>query len=159
MRKRPNDPRTSWILLGLALAAGACGTPADGPVSLQATIDTVDGVKRLAYPESGAPQLAWQLDTVALIGGFGVDSEEYQFDQVGPGSLAGDASGGLYLIDQTGKRVLGYDREGSFTGAWGREGSGPGELQMPMGLGVGRGDTLWVLDGSNQRITLLPGGA
>jgi hypothetical protein len=27
---------------------------------------------------------------------------------------------------------------------------------MPVGLGVGQGDTLWVLDGSNQRITLLP---
>ena len=27
---------------------------------------------------------------------------------------------------------------------------------MPTGLGVGRADTLWVLDGSNQRITLLP---
>ena len=100
--------------------------------------------------------LAWNLDTVAVIGGYRAEAEEYQFDQVGSGSLAGDRSGGLYVIDRAGMRVLGYDREGSFAGSWGREGSGPGELQMPVGLGVGPGDTLWVLDGSNQRITLLP---
>ena len=156
MKTRLIEPRPSWILLGLTLLVSACGEAPEGPIALQAAVDTVDGVRRLAYPEGGAAQLDWQLDTAALIGGFGADSEEYQFDQVGPGSLAGDASGDLYLIDQTGKRVLGYDRAGSFLGSWGREGSGPGELQMPIGLGVGRGNTLWVLDGSNQRITLLP---
>jgi len=156
MKTRLIAPRPSWMLLGLALLVSACGEAADEPIALQAAVDTVDGVRRLAYPESGAAQLAWQLDTVSLIGGFGADSEEYQFDQVGPGSLAGDASGDLYLIDRTGMRVLGYDRAGAFLGSWGREGAGPGELQMPIGLGVGRGDTLWVLDGSNQRITLLP---
>jgi len=156
MKTRLIEPRICAILLGLALLVTACGEASDEPIALQAAVDTVDGVRRLAYPEGGAAQLAWQLDTVALIGGFGVDSEEYQFDQVYPGSLAGDESGDLFLIDQTGMRVLGYDRAGSFIGSWGREGSGPGELQRPTGLGVGRGDTLWVLDGSNQRITLLP---
>ena len=156
MKIRLIEPRICAILLGLALLVTACGEASDEPIALQAAVDTVDGVRRLAYPEGGAAQLAWQLDTVALIGGFGVDSEEYQFDQVYPGSLAGDESGDLFLIDQTGMRVLGYDRAGSFIGSWGREGSGPGELQRPTGLGVGRGDTLWVLDGSNQRITLLP---
>jgi len=143
------------ILLLVALAVGACGEAAEQPVRLHAALDTVDGVQRLAYPEAAAPDLVWRLDTVAVIGGYGTDSEEYQFDQVGAGGLAGNRSGDLFVIDQTGKRVLGYDREGSFTGSWGREGSGPGEIQMPVGLGVGRADTLWVLDGSNQRITLL----
>ena len=123
---------------------------------LEAVTDTVDGVTRLTYPETGAQALGWRLDTVAVIGGYGVEADEYQFDQVGPGSLAGDPLGNLFVIDQTGKRVLGYDTGGSFIGSWGREGSGPGELQMPPGLGMGSADTLWVLDGSNQRITLLP---
>lgn len=156
MKTRLIEPRISWMVLGLTLLVGACGEVSEAPIGLQAAIDTVDGVSRLSYPDGGSVQLAWQLDTLALIGGFGADGEEYQFDQVGPGSLAGDESGDLYLIDQTGKRVLGYDRAGAFLGSWGREGSGPGELQMPIGLGVGRGDTLWILDGSNQRITLLP---
>jgi hypothetical protein len=143
-------------LVALIVSAGACGESSTESITLRAAVDTVDGVRRLSYPAEGAARLAWRLDTVAVIGGFGADSEEYQFDQVGPGSLAGDESGGLYVIDQTGKRVLGYDPAGKFTGSWGREGSGPGELMMPTGLGVGRGDTLWVLDGSNQRVTLLP---
>jgi len=157
---RTGKYRTRWLglgfSLGLALTVAACGETVEAPTRLQATIDTVDGVQRLAYPEAGAEELAWRLDTAAVIGGYGTDSEEYQFDQVGPGSMAGDATGNLFVIDQTGKRVLGYDAAGSYLGAWGREGSGPGELQMPTGLGVGAADTLWVLDSSNQRITLLP---
>ena len=69
MKTRLIEPRTSWMLLGLTLLVSACGEPADEAISLQAAIDTVDGVTRLAYPEEGAAQLAWQLDTVALIGG------------------------------------------------------------------------------------------
>jgi hypothetical protein len=150
--KRPAGP----ILSLVALLVGACGEAANESIRLQAAVDTVDGVQRLVYPETAAAELAWQLDTVTVIGGYEAAAEEYQFDQVGPGSLAGTRSGELFVVDQTGMRVLGYDADGSFSGSWGREGSGPGELQMPVGLGVGQGDTLWVLDGSNQRITLLP---
>ncbi len=148
-----------WARSATVLCAAAlwgCGEPAAEPDRLTAVVDTVEGVTRLAYPATEATALHWTLDTVALIGGYGAEGEAYQFDQVGPGGLAGSAGGDLFVIDRMGKRVLGYDGSGTFRGAWGREGSGPGELQMPTGLGVGRGDTLWVLDGSNQRITLLP---
>ena len=143
-------------LMALTLVTGACADTATQSVTLQAAVDSVDGVRRLAYPESGAAALSWRLDTVAVIGGYDAGDAEYQFDQVSPGGLAGSEGGDLFVIDQMGKRVLGYDAQGGFRGAWGREGSGPGELQMPTGLGVGEADTLWVLDGSNQRITLLP---
>jgi len=140
------------------LAAGLAGCSDSGATGtvLEAVTDTVEGVARLTYPETGAGEMPWRLDTAAVIGGYEAQGEEYQFDQVSPGSLAGDAAGNLFLIDMTGKRVLGYDPTGTFLGSWGREGSGPGELQMPVGLGVAETDTLWVVDGSNQRITLLP---
>jgi hypothetical protein len=144
------------IVVVLALGVSACGEAGGEAPGITAAIDTVSGIQRLSYPESGAPELSWRLDSAAVIGGYGVDSEQYQFDQVGPGSLAGDAGGELFVVDGTGKRVLGYDAAGAFIGSWGREGSGPGELQMPTGLGVGAADTLWVLDSSNRRITLLP---
>jgi hypothetical protein len=152
------DKSSSLPVLAIALVAAgaACSDSGAGSTVLEAVTDTVDGVPRLTYPETGAQALGWRLDTVAVIGGYGVEGDEYQFDQVAPGSLAGDPLGNLFVIDQTGKRVLGYDAGGSFIGSWGREGSGPGELEMPTGLGVGSADTLWVLDGSNQRITLLP---
>lgn len=144
------------LLIGIGLMSGACAETAGTESLLEAVADTADGVPRLTYPERGAPVLAWSLDTVAVIGGFEAQGEDYQFDQVGTADLAGNASGDLFLIDQMGNRVLGYDAGGAFIGSWGREGEGPGELQMPIGLGVGAADTLWVVDGGNQRITLLP---
>jgi hypothetical protein len=143
------------LTIGLGGAATACSDSGATGSVLEAVADTVEGVARLTYPEAGAPALPWTFDTASVIGGFEA-GDEYQFDQVGPGSLAGNAAGDLFVIDQTGKRILGYDGKGKSLGSWGREGSGPGELLMPVGLGVGPGDTLWVLDGSNQRLTLLP---
>jgi hypothetical protein len=144
------------LLLGACLVSGACSETAGTGALLEAVADTVDGVPSLTYPERGATALAWSLDTAAVIGGFEARGEDYQFDRVGPADLAGNARGDLFLIDQMGNRVLGYDSSGTFIGSWGREGEGPGELQMPIGLGLGRADTLWVVDGGNQRITLLP---
>jgi hypothetical protein len=147
--------RRLFLALALSLSTGqaACGRGAGSVARLEAAVDTVDGVERLMYPESGAPVLAWSLDTVARIGGYAAQSEAYQFGEVGPGALAGDGAGNLFVLDFMGKRVLGFDQEGSSIGIWGREGAGPGELQMPTGLGFGS-DSIWVLDNGNQRITI-----
>jgi hypothetical protein len=115
----------------------------------------VDGVPRLSYPETRAAALDWRLDTVAVIGGFEASGEGYQFDQVGPGGVAGDASGNVYVLDGAGKRILGYDASGGFLGAWGREGGGPGELASPGGVAVGPDGRLWVPDDGNRRVTLI----
>lgn len=136
--------------------APACGEAGADAARLVAAVDTVDGVPRLSYAESGAPALGWSFDTAAVIGGFGVDTEDYQFDQVSAGGLAGDGAGNLFILDGAGKRVLGYDAGGSFLGSWGREGNGPGELAAPTGLGLGPGGDLWIPDHGNRRVTLLP---
>ena len=122
----------------------ACSDSGASSTVLEAVTDTVDGVTRLTYPETGAQALGWRLDTVAVIGGYGAEADEYQFDQVGPGSLAGDPLGNLCRDRPDGEAGPRLRRRGSFIGSWGREGSGPGELQMPTGLGVGSADTLWV---------------
>jgi len=146
----------SLAAVAAAVSVSSCSESGATSSVLEAVTDTVEGVARLTYPETGASALRWSLDTVAVIGGYEAAGEDYQFDGVAPGSLAGNASGDLFVIDGTGLRVLGYDRDGEFIGSWGREGSGPGEMQSPAGLGIGSADTLWVVDGSNQRITLLP---
>jgi len=148
--------RTWWLGLGLAFSLAACGESAEAPDRLQATIDTVDGVQRLTYSEAGAVELAWRFDTVAVIGGFEASGEDYQFDQVGAGGLVGDRDGNLYVLDEGGKRVLGYDASGALIGSWGRDGNGPGEFANPGGLAVAPDGTLWVTDDGNRRVTLLP---
>mgnify|MGYP001815609271 FL=1 len=51
MKTRMIEPRPSWMLLGLTLLVSACGEASEDPIALQAAVDTVDGVRRLAYPE------------------------------------------------------------------------------------------------------------
>ncbi|MFQ5746893.1 MAG: hypothetical protein ACE5HF_06695, partial [Gemmatimonadota bacterium] len=150
------------LALLLPVVGSACATESSGGAArLEATIDTVDGVERLSYPATHAAGLAWHFDTVAVIGGFGSDDDRYQFDDVTPAQLAGSPEGDLYVADPSGHRILRYDAAGRFVSSFGREGSGPGELESPSGVDLGPGDTLWITDSANRRTTLIPvaGGA
>ena len=144
--------RTVFLLL-LACAAAACGADSPARDSLVAVVDTVNGVERLSYPADAATPLAWHFDTLAVIGGAMVDDENYQF-QTGAMGLAGNADGDLFLSDTQGKRVLRYDSTGTFVRSYGREGAGPGELRFPMAVRLGPGDSIWVTDTGNRRITI-----
>ena len=154
----------AFALLALvALVPAAACTPdaASSSAGLEVAVDTVGGVERLTYGDERAGQLPWRFDTTTVIGGFAVDDPDYQFGGLTSNSLAGDAEGNLYVLDAGGIRVLGYGPDGSFLGSWGREGGGPGELGGgfgggPRSMALGPGDTLWIDDSSNQRLTLLP---
>lgn len=154
----------AFALLALAalLPAAACTSDAaGGAADVEVAVDTVGGVERLTYGDERAAALPWRFDTTAVIGGFGVDDPDYQFGGLTSNSLAGDADGNLYVLDADGIRVLGYAPDGSFLGSWGREGGGPGELGGgfgggPRSMALGPGDTLWIDDGANQRLTLIP---
>lgn len=150
------------LLLPAMWALAGCGDSAgSSPSIVETVVDTVDGVERLTYGEERAPELPWSFDTTTVIGGFAVDDPNYQFGGLSPNSLAGDGNGNLYVLDADGMRVLGYGPDGTFIGTWGREGGGPGELGGGFGGGprtmvMGPGDTLWIDDRANQRLTLIP---
>jgi hypothetical protein len=144
------------LSLPLTYAVG-CADEGTASTELAAVIDTIDGFEHFHYPEAGATELPWRFDTVAVIGGFNIDDPNYQFSRVGRYGLASDAAGNLYIFDGQGKRIIGYRPTGEFIGTWGREGEGPGEIGAWGGvLSMGPGDTLWLADRSNQRITLFP---
>lgn len=152
--------RRAAVALPLAVLApslAACGGGADaGGSRLAAAVDTVDGAMLLSYPDAPAPALAWRLDTLLVLGGYEQEDAALQFGQIGGSSLAGTDDGRLFVLDGMASRVLGFDADGAPIGTWGREGGGPGELQMPGGLGVGPGDSLWVADRGNRRVTVYP---
>ncbi len=142
----------------LTLAVGACAGDADrSSVALTAAVDTVDGAERLSYPADAGAALGWTVDTAAVIGDvFGDDV--YQFGQVPEDGLAGDADGNLYVLDRQAHRVLKYAPDGRHLATFGKQGGGPGELEQPIDLTLGPGDSLWIADFSNARTTIIPQG-
>ncbi|HEX7091793.1 MAG TPA: hypothetical protein VF192_16760 [Longimicrobiales bacterium] len=145
--------RTPLLVL-LACATAACGADTPARSTRTAAVDTVNGVERLSYPADPATPLAWRFDTLAVIGGTMVADENYQFEGVSRDRLAGNAQGHLLVLDGQGKRILRYDSTGMFVRSYGREGGGPGELRLPISIALGPGDSLWVPDMMNRRITI-----
>src|SRR5690606_25306755 len=118
-------------------------------------VDTVDGVEWLSYGDQPGPALEWTADTLAVIGDV-MGDEEYQLGSVWDSGLAGDTAGHVLVLDRQPIRVLEYDRDGRHLATYGRAGGGPGELRFPGALDVGPGDTIWVTDVVNRRLTGYP---
>lgn len=140
----------------LVLALAACGGGGASP-SAEVVVDTVEGVERWTYGASPAAELAWTADTVALIGD-ALGEEEYQFGSLAATGVRGDARGHVLALDRQGARILEYGPDGRHVATYGRKGGGPGELQFPGELEIGPGDTIWVTDFMNRRLTGYPRG-
>lgn len=142
---------------GLALLALGCSGRDGGAhgSAVGATTDTFRGAERLRYPAARAPALDWSVDSIGAIGNaFG--DEQYQFGNIAPVGLAGDSAGDLYVLDTQAKHVQKYAPDGRYLASFGRQGGGPGELEQPISLALGPGDSLWIADFSNNRFTVLP---
>ncbi len=150
-------PLRPSALAAAALLLVGCGngSAAGGGGVVTATVDTVGGVERVRYAAETGPSLAWSADTVLTIGDAFAE-REYQFNEVGRAGLGRSAEGDLLVLDRQGKRVLRYGRDGQHVATYGREGEGPGELSQPHGLTAGPGDTTWVSDFANSRLTGYP---
>ncbi len=148
--------RTTAVMVLSAVVLSACADTQGTPARLSAMHDTVDGVPRMMYPAAGEAELGWRMDTLAVVGDILGDDPDYQFDGVTPQGVAGDAAGNVWLLDATGHRVVGYDSAGSFIASYGRQGEGPGEINMAFGMSAGPGDTLWVMEMMGRRLTGFP---
>lgn len=103
-----------------------------------------------------APELSHELaserrylEPDLVIGSY--DEETYSLSAVA--GLTVDPLGRIYVSEQRPPEVRVYEPGGAFVRALGRRGEGPGEFLTPGGLGW-LGDTLWVHDGANLRVTL-----
>lgn len=154
MPPRTPRPYAFSLLILLPVVASGCGDGSEPPPRAIAAVDTVDDVERYRYPEASGPALDWSADT-ALVLGDAFAEDAYQFDAVTAGGLAA-ADDGLLVLDRQGDRLLEYGPDGSHRATYGREGEGPGELSQPIGVDLGPGDTIWVSDFSNSRLTGYP---
>jgi streptogramin lyase len=77
--------------------------------------------------------------------------DERRFDR--PTDMAITPEGDIFVSDGYGNnRVVHFDRNGKFVKAWGKKGGGPGEFNLPHGIGVDSKGTLYVADRNNARI-------
>ncbi len=106
------------------------------------------GVAIVTYSGPEVP-LGWSLDTTLVLGGASEGSES--FYRVRPSLVDTDASGRIYVLDDTGKRVAIFDSTGASLGVFGREGAGPGELEFPVSIAADPGGVL-VYDGAKDAI-------
>ncbi len=142
----------AWLALPVVCGLGSCASGDGTTPSVEVVSDTVDGVERLTYSAAAGPQLSWTVDTVAVIGAaFGEGA--YQLGEVWPGGLGGDAEGNVYVLDRMANVVHEYGPDGGHRGSYGRKGQGPGEIQTGIHLRIGPGDTVWVADFGNNRLT------
>jgi NHL repeat-containing protein len=70
-----------------------------------------------------------------------------------PTDIAFLPDGTFFISDgYTNRRVVKFDKNGGFIKAWGKEGTGPGEFNLPHGIATDRNRRVYVADRSNSRI-------
>ena len=99
-------------------------------------VDEADGGRVVSFDAAGAPQ-----GPFALSPGGG-----------GPGGLAVDAQGNIFVSDQFRNVVNKYNQTGQVLASFGSTGDGAGALRGPRGLAVDRAGNLYVADEYNNRI-------
>lgn len=68
-----------------------------------------------------------------------------------------EGEGRIYISDWRAPAVYRFDSTGRYLGQVGRSGDGPGEYRIPITIGM-RGDSLWLWDPTQQRLTLWDAG-
>ena len=139
-------------VLGLVSLALACGEASDAPDSAGPVVETETiGDTTVVRTLSGS---VWQ-GNATLVPEVAVGEldgpEEYLFGSVR--AITVDDDHNLYILDGQASHVRVYDSAGAYVATLGREGKGPGEFEVPIGIAVSEGRVL-VRDPANARVQL-----
>lgn len=135
---------------GTLLVVAACVGPSDSVPA--ATIVDSAGVRVVTYELEGVnvPTL-WRADELDLEIGEVEGAAERTFS--GIADLAVTDDGFILVSDAVAREVRVYDAAGSYLGAIGRGGEGPGEFAVAPTFAGSSGDTVWTFDARTNRIT------
>jgi len=99
------------------------------------------------FDPDGNLLLSWGRPGATDQPGFGTDTQFF-----GPRDIAFDRQGRLLVTDTGNKRVQVFDRSGNFIAQFGSAGSGPGQLNEPVGIAVDAAGNIYIADVWNRRI-------
>lgn len=147
-------------LIAVAMVSAA-GCSADSRVAREwaGTVYDSARVTVVANPVAGlwTEATAWRLEEELRIGVVDGDPMR-EFGSIA--GLAVDDDGRIYVLDSMAREIRIFDPDGRFVSAFGQRGSGPGELNSPSSVLIGRGDTILVPDVGNGRVQrFLPDGS
>ena len=127
-----------------------------GPDDSVVLTDDLDHTVRKYTPQG---ELLWQLGTRGLGSQTGVRESDYRtithgglpFNQ--PTNLALARDGSVYISDGYGNaRVHKFTADGDWLLSWGEPGTGPGQFNLPHGIGIDSQNRVLVADRENSRI-------
>ena len=124
--------KRSWLFI-LLMASFLSASYGPKQTPWQGEIDYEDGVKIIKNPQEplyGETEFELEEDLCISNETF----EGYMFYRIR--GMAVDSENNLFVVDMTSYRVLGFDKNGKPIQTIGREGQGPGEFEMPIGLAV-----------------------
>jgi len=145
--------RSNSLLLAVS-GALACGGAS--PVDRWAgTVDTLpSGIELVSNPSHGIwqPGDEWRIVEEVRIGTVeGTGPETFGDIQL----LQVDAAGRFYVFESQAQELRVFDPSGAHLRTIGRQGGGPGEFRMAIGMDWAPDGTLWVLDPSNNRFSVI----
>jgi len=118
-------------------------------------IETVDGVRVVHNKKGGEwgahPKIS--INLIRTIGDINTTDENLAFN--GPGDIALDESGDIYILDSRNHRIQKFGPDGKYLATFGRKGQGPAEFNYPQSLELDPKGMVFVLDGYQQRIQIL----
>jgi sugar lactone lactonase YvrE len=141
-----------------SLAAGMTTSPhglfVDNDGSLWITDGRADKTKKIGNTVTKLSPDGKVLMTLGTPGVAGNDETHFN----APSDVAVAPNGDIFVADGhgdgTNARIVKFSKDGKFIKAWGKEGSGPGEFNVPHGLAIDSAGRLFVADRANNRIQI-----
>ena len=128
--------------------------PGSGSVESQIAFDD-EGVPIGTYtaqPASGYVFDGWKGDFAPSLVEIWVNDGLDDNARKGPGGMAADASGNLYVVDSKENRVQVYDFSGSYIFSWGSGGDNSGEFNNPTDIAIDMNGRIFIADTGNKRV-------
>lgn len=148
-RRRTKEP---WRIISVALvivALAACSEPLE---FADWTVAPAEGTPIVEYADVPLEERGETVELVEdlVVGPRGQDPN-YLFFR--PSGVAVDDDGRMYVLEMGNSRVQVFDPDGEYIRTLGGPGQGPGELELPAGITIGR-DQVMVYDLNSRRLSL-----